>query len=1114
MKNILSKAALSFLAFVLLLTGTHTSWAATDPELTKLVLSGSELSLEAGDSYSLTATGVYDDNSTENLTIYATWTTENSSVATVYNGTITAKAEGTATIVAEYDGYSSSITVKVSKKVKALTKDTQSLTLRKDGTATVTLTATYSDNTTESVSSEADWTSGDESVATVLNGVVTGVGAGSTTITATYGSKSVSLDVDVDVAKRITASQSDVSLLLNESEEVTITATFPDGTTEDVTDDAEWSSSNEAVADVLNGVITGYKAGTATITAEYGTKSVTIDVDVDTTSKVVVDEDSVFLHANGTKQLTLTATYADGTTADVTSSATWSSSDTSVAYVSKGKITGVKSGSAVITAKYSDKTITIDVDVDVANFLDASSEDVSLEAGGTATVTLTATYTDGTTEDVTSKATYTSSNTTAATASKGTITAYKMGETDITATYGGQTATISVSVDMPKRVTTTSEDVEVMLDGTYQADLVAVYSDGTESDVTDKATWTSSDESIATVSKGLITGIESGSATITGTYGSKSVTITVGVEVIRRIEADKTQVSLLLNGSETLTLTATYADGTTKDITSTATWTSSDESIAYVRKGTITGYKAGTATITATYGSKSTTVSVDVDQTTKLDVDEQSIFLRLNASQQLTLTATYNDGSTKDVTSSATWTSSDSSIAYVSKGKISGYKTGSATITATYSNKSVTVAVDVETAKYLDLSEDTLTMSEGDTESVTATAIFADGTTEDVTSSATWTSDDSSIAIVTKGSITAYGMGEATISAAYGSTTSSLKVAVDVASKLKTSKSTISLDEGDSYSADVYTVYADGSTKDVSDEATWTSADESVADVSVKGVITAVDSGTTTITATYNGLSVKITVKVGQTTELEADEVNVILSLGESEKIELTAYDEDGNETDVTDLATWTSSNTKYVTVKKGLIAAVSKGKATVTAEYGGQSVKISVEVDQVERVQASVTNLSMKTGETATLKITAYLSDGTTRNVTSSSVWRTSSYEVATVSNDGVVTATGSGKTYVYAKYADKTVKVPVTVDVLKYLETSEVVVTMKVGEQKTLSATATYEDLSEDDVTIEALWESSKITVATVKNGVIKANGKGKATITVEFGDKKTKVVVTVTQ
>ena len=133
-------------------------------------------------------------------------------------------------------------------------------------------------------------------------------------------------------------------------------------------------------------------------------------------------------------------------------------------------------------------------------------------------------------------------------------------------------------------------------------------------------------------------------------------------------------------------------------------------------------------------------------------------------------------------------------------------------------------------------------------------------------------------------------------------------------------------------------------------------------------------------------------------------------------------------------------------------------------------------------------------------------------KDVTTSSEWKTSNYKVAT-SKNGKITAVAPGSTTISAQYAGKSIKVVVDVETLKYFETSEVNLAMKVGQQSTIIATATYHDQSEADVSKAALWASSKIIVATAKDGIIKATGKGKATVTVAYAGKKVKVLITVT-
>jgi hypothetical protein len=99
-----------------------------------------------------------------------------------------------------------------------------------------------------------------------------------------------------------------------------------------------------------------------------------------------------------------------------------------------------------------------------------------------------------------------------------------------------------------------------------------------------------------------------------------------------------------------------------------------------------------------------------------------------------------------------------------------------------------------------------------------------------------------------------------------------------------------------------------------------------------------------------------------------------------------------------------------------------------------------------------------------------------------------------------------------VSAKYGGKSVSIPVDVDTLKYLKTNVVELVMNKGEVKQVKATATFMDGTDRDVTVAGLWTTSRLLVADVKDGVIKATGSGRATIYVQYGGKKVPIVVTV--
>jgi hypothetical protein len=769
------------LALVILIS-SFTSYAgfasAAEAVLSKVVLSSNEVTLQQGDTAALTATAVFTDGTTSNVTVGTDWKSDNTEIATVYNGTISGKAEGSVTVVATYKDKVQSVQVHVTKKVKALTTSVQNLSLRSSGTGQIELTATYSDNTTAQVSGDADWSSDNQKVATVVNGLVTAQGAGTANIKAVYGQQTVTIAVQVEQVKRLDASSTEVSLLLKDTEQIKLTATFPDGKVQDVTESAEWSSSNAAVADVLKGVITGYSAGKATITGKYGTMSATISVDVDQTNKLKASESNIFLRLDESKKVQVSAVYPDGTVSDVTDKAQWVSSDEKVATVNKGTIMAIGVGSATVTAQYGDKTVSVKTDVETSRYLDLSEDKLSLNVKESKKLKLTATYVTGTEEDITGKAEWKSSNEDIAFVSKGEVTGYKTGEATITASYGGKTVTATVSVNMPDDLALSSKTATIDINEDYSATLTATYADGRKKDVTQDAEWTSSAEDIASVSKGTITGKASGKAVITAAFNGKKLTINVQVGLVDSLETETRIIALGAQETKQLKVTGVKNGGQKTDVTKDASWSTSNVKVVEVSEGLIKANGSGKATVTADYGKQKITFTVEVDVAQKIEADIISLSLKSGDQKTIAIVVEASDGKEKDVTVQAEWKSSNYKVATVKKGQVTAVSYGKVNIQAKFGGKVISVPVDVDTLKYLQTDEVTLNLKAGQLAKVTATATYKDESEKDVSKPAVWSSSRIIVATVKDGNIKAQGKGKAIITVKYAGKTTKVQVNV------------------------------------------------------------------------------------------------------------------------------------------------------------------------------------------------------------------------------------------------------------------------------------------------------------------------------------------------
>ncbi|MBF0227860.1 MAG: Ig-like domain-containing protein, partial [Desulfobacterales bacterium] len=307
-----------------------------------------------------------------------------------------------------------------------------------------------------------------------------------------------------------------------------------------------------------------------------------------------------------------------------------------------------------------------------------------------------------------------------------------------------------------------------------------IYSNNTTVDITSSVIWSSSDENVATINNGLATSKAiGGSITITATDQSTGksgtanliVTLSVTETVLLSINVTPVNPNIYLGTKQSFIATGTYSDATTKDLTLSMIWSSSNETIATISnttglKGLATSLAVGITTITATdpvTGKSGTSTLTIITQPvittvlTSIDVTPSNKSIYLGTNQAFIATGIYSDANMKTLTSSVTWTSSNTAVASISnaegyKGLATSLAVGVTTIVATdsYTGKTgtATLTVTAATLSSIEVTPANPIISLGINQQFKAIGIYSDATTKDLTSSVTWTSSNTAIATI------------------------------------------------------------------------------------------------------------------------------------------------------------------------------------------------------------------------------------------------------------------------------------------------------------------------------------------------------------------------------
>ena len=289
---------------------------------------------------------------------------------------------------------------------------------------------------------------------------------------------------------------------------------------------------------------------------------------------------------------------------------------------------------------------------------------------------------------------------------------------------------------------------------------------------------------------------------------------------------------------------------------------------------------------------------------------------------------------------------------------------------------------------------------------------------------------------------------------------------------------------------------------------TWTSDNEEVATVDENGLVTAVSAGEANITATAaDGSGITATCKVTVTpklvTSVTLDQSELTIEMTYTAQLSATITPDDADNRTVT----WTSDNEEVATVdENGQVTAVGVGEANITATAADGSgvtatCKVTVSPKLVTSVTLNKNELTIEKSFTAQLAATVAPDDADDLGL----IWTSDNEEVATVDENGLVTAVSVGEANITATAVDgsgvtATCKVTVTPKLVTSVILDESELTIEKNFTEQLTATVAPDDADNLSLT----WTSDNEEVATVdENGLVTAVGEGTATITATAND-----------
>ena len=637
----------------------------------------------------------------------------------------------------------------------------------------------------------------------------------------------------------------------------------------------------------------------------------------------------------------------------------------------------------------------------------------------------------------------------------GAVTTIGVGELLVMAKVGGTTATASVNVVSAPVTSLSISPSNLSLTVGARAQLVPEPRDSRGRLVKRvNVEWSSSDSEIVSVNHdGVVTALARGGAVITAVGGGRQASAAVNVASAAAAAVAITLPNDSLGTGRSMQATATPMDASGNPISGRPlAWQSSNPSVATINaSGFITAIAAGQTTLSVIcdgrVSSQKLTIAVPVASSIAVTPSSAQLF----AGSTSSLAAEVRDQFGVVLTGKTlTWSSTAPSIVSVNNvGQVVGVALGTANVRASSGSlfgSSVVTVQNVPVAS-VTVSPPDVSVEPGDSVDLTATARDAAGNVLPNRPVA-WSSASSTVAKVSAtGSLVGVAEGSTTVTATIEGKSAQVTVTVTppappTIAQVKVTLNSPILSVGDATRAIAY-AYDETGLLMPNVSPSFTSQDTTTATVSNDGRVRGIRAGSTTIVANVDGETGIASVTVQPSAPLPVATVLLsvpanALTVGDSTQLVVELRDANGAVLTGRTLAFTSSSNSIVTVSATGLVRAKGAGTATITATSEGKSAAVSVTVTAqappptapapVASVGVSLAASSLNVGQTTQGTVT--LKDSVNNVLTGRTLaWSSSNTAVATVGQNGLVTAVAAGTASITVQSEGKTGSAPLTV-------------------------------------------------------------------------------------